>query len=145
MGQRIAVIHEGRLRQAGTPAVVYSEPADTFTARFIGSPGMNILPLGDLPRPLRVRPPRRVAGLAALMGVRPEHLTLIARSKGSGDAVVRMVEPLGAETLVHLDAYGQTLVARVPGIPEIPEDARVGLRVESKHVHYFGADGTRLA
>src|SRR2546430_4095635 len=43
MGQRIAVLHEGRLRQLGTPADVYQRPADVFVARFIGSPGMNVL------------------------------------------------------------------------------------------------------
>src|SRR5213083_1908837 len=43
MGQRIAVLHEGRLRQLGTPGEVYERPADEFVARFIGSPGMNIL------------------------------------------------------------------------------------------------------
>src|SRR5437870_744879 len=43
MGQRIAVLHEGRLHQVGTPAEVYQRPADVFVARFIGSPGMNIL------------------------------------------------------------------------------------------------------
>ena len=43
MGQRIAVLHEGRLRQLGTPTEVYQRPADVFVARFIGSPGMNIL------------------------------------------------------------------------------------------------------
>src|SRR5438552_2308438 len=44
MGQRIAVLHEGRLRQLGTPAQVYQRPADVFVARLIGSPGMNVLP-----------------------------------------------------------------------------------------------------
>src|SRR5207302_1311879 len=43
MGQRIAVLQEGRLRQLGTPAEVYERPADTFVARFLGHPGMNIL------------------------------------------------------------------------------------------------------
>src|SRR6266480_4204533 len=43
MGQRIAVLHEGRLRQLGTPTEVYQRPADVVVARFIGSPGMNIL------------------------------------------------------------------------------------------------------
>src|SRR5437667_3447981 len=43
MGQRIAVLREGRLHQVGTPAEVYRRPADVFVARFIGSPGMNIL------------------------------------------------------------------------------------------------------
>src|SRR5437588_2756913 len=43
MGQRIAVLDAGRLRQLGTPAEVYGQPADVFVARFIGNPGMNVL------------------------------------------------------------------------------------------------------
>src|SRR5438034_923545 len=43
MGQRIALLYEGRLRQLGTPAEVYARPADVFVARFVGSPGMNVL------------------------------------------------------------------------------------------------------
>src|SRR5438876_10597975 len=43
MGQRIAVLHEGRLRQVGTPEDVYQRPADVHVARFIGTPGMNVL------------------------------------------------------------------------------------------------------
>ena len=145
MGQRIAVLHEGRLRQAGTPAVVYETPADAFTARFIGSPGMNIIPLGVPPRPFRVRVPPRLGDQATHVGVRPEHLALAAPGKRADAAVVRMVEPLGAETLVHLEAIGHRLVARIPGIPAVPADARVGLRVAPAHLHYFTADGTRLA
>src|SRR5205807_1260566 len=43
MGQRIAVLHEGRLRQVGTPEEVYQRPADVHVARFVGTPGMNVL------------------------------------------------------------------------------------------------------
>src|SRR5260221_10783863 len=43
MGQRIAVLHEGGLRQVGTPADVYQRPADVHVARCIGTPGMNVL------------------------------------------------------------------------------------------------------
>src|SRR3989441_412902 len=46
MGQRIGVLYEGRLRQVGTPAEVYARPADVFVARFVGSPGMNVLRVG---------------------------------------------------------------------------------------------------
>jgi ABC-type sugar transport system ATPase subunit len=145
MGQRIAVMHEGRLHQAGTPADVYGAPADLFTARFLGSPGMNVIAFTEPPRPFQMRVPRRHAGRVVSVGVRPEHLALTATGKRTSDAIVRMVEPLGAETLVHLDAGGQSLVARVAGIPTLPEDARVGLHVLPAHLHFFDAAGTRLA
>jgi multiple sugar transport system ATP-binding protein len=48
LGDRIAVLNEGKLRQIGTPEEVYSNPADTFVAQFVGSPPMNLIELGDL-------------------------------------------------------------------------------------------------
>jgi ABC-type sugar transport system ATPase subunit len=105
---------------------------------------MNIVPLGETPRPFRLRLPRRMTGLAVHVGVRPEHL-MVATPGRTADGVVRMLEPLGAETLVHLEAGGQPLVARVPGIATFAVDARVALRVDPGQLHYFGADGARLA
>ena len=57
LGQRIAVLHEGRVRQLGPPETVYDEPADTFVATFLGSPPMNL-----------------VKHDGVLVGFRPEHL-----------------------------------------------------------------------
>jgi ABC-type sugar transport system ATPase subunit len=56
-----------------------------------------------------------------------------------------MVEPLGSETLVHLDAGGAAFVAKVPGIPALTTGDRVGVRVEPHHVHLFDTTGARLA
>ena len=69
----------------------------------------------------------------------------VARAGGEGDAEVRMVEPLGSETLVHLDAGGQPVVARVPGLIEVPDGQRIGLRVDVKRLHFFDASGARVA
>jgi ABC-type sugar transport system ATPase subunit len=151
MGQRIAVLHEGRLRQVGPPALVYQSPADAFVAAFIGSPGMNVL--AGAPEPER----KRVVGCGSLrfrmasnvtgpvqIGVRPEHVTLGAVGEGIGDADVRMVEPLGSETLVHLDAGGTGLVAKVPGIPPLGPGSRVSVQVEPAQVHLFDAAGAHL-
>ncbi len=152
MGRRIAVLHRGQLRQVGTPAEVYGRPADAFVARFIGSPGMNLVPGAADPKrkrvaicgSLRIRAPLAVPDRVQL-GVRPEHVSLGDPSEGSGAALVRMVEPLGSETLVHLDAGGATVVAKVPGIPALAPGDRVGVRMEPHHVHLFDASGARLA
>jgi multiple sugar transport system ATP-binding protein len=56
MGDRVVVMHLGEVRQIGTPADVYDEPADTFVATFLGSPPMNLI---EMPR--------------AVIGFRPEH------------------------------------------------------------------------
>jgi multiple sugar transport system ATP-binding protein len=125
MGDRIAVLHNGRLQQYGPPRELYARPANLFVARFIGSPEMNLyeatldasgdlvlgsqrLALGQRPAPLEGR-----AGRKLIVGVRPEDLLLDAgetgaaafgSGSGSGSAEagtltadVRVVEPLGSE------------------------------------------------
>ncbi len=154
MGQRIAVLEAGRLRQVGTPAELYGRPADVFVARFIGSPGMNILPgrgrgtedeggvvdcgTWSVPVPLA-----RYEG-EIYLGVRPEHVSLVALDQGIGAAEVRGVEPLGPDTLVRLDAGGQPLVARVHGIPDLRAGDRVGVKLDRRRLHLFDAAGARL-
>jgi len=156
MGQRIAVLEAGRLRQVGTPAELYGRPADVFVARFIGSPGMNILPgrgrgtegedeggvvdcgAWSVPVPLE-----RYEG-EIYLGVRPEHVSLVAPDQGVGAAEVRGVEPLGPDTLVRLDAGGQPLVARVHGIPDLRPGDRVGVKLDRRRLHLFDTAGTRL-
>src|SRR5437762_11963661 len=153
MGQRIAVLHEGRLRQLGTPTEVYQRPADVFVARFIGSPGMNILhgtalerrgettvDFGSFAIPVTLS---EYAGQVHL-GVRPEHVAMCGAEQGQGNAQVRVVEPLGAETLVHLDAGGQPLVARLPGIVDVRVGDRVGFRLDRRHLHLFDVAEARL-
>src|SRR5436309_5358013 len=155
MGQRIAVLHEGRLRQLGTPAEVYQRPADVFVARFIGSPGMNVLAgrgtgmregggvvdCGSLSVPVALE---HYEGEIHL-GVRPEHGSLCGEDQGMGNAEVVVVEPLGAETLVHLAAGGQPLIARLPGLVELRTGDHVGLKLDRRRLHLFDVAGERLA
>ena len=70
MGDRIAVMNEGRLEQVGTPAEVYDEPANRFVAGFIGSPGMSFAPAERLRARARGRDRRRAAGVRAAVGGR---------------------------------------------------------------------------
>ncbi len=149
LGQRVAVLEGGRLRQVGTPAEVYGRPASVFVARLLGSPGMNILAgrgkggvvdVGVWSVPVTLE---RYEGEIHL-GVRPEHVGLVDPDQGLGPAEVRVVEPLGAETLVRLDAGGQLLVARVPGLRDFQPGDRVGVKVDRQHVHLFDAAGERI-
>ena len=154
MGQRIAVLEGGRLRQVGTPAELYGLPADVFVARFIGNPGMNILAgrgrgtgdaggvvdCGTWSVPVALE---RYEG-EIYLGVRPEHVSLVASDQGIGTAHVRGVEPLGPDTLVRLDAGGQPLVARVHGISDLRAGDPVGVKLDRRQLHLFDAAGARL-
>lgn len=119
LGDRIAVLREGRIEQIGTPEELYGGPVNTFVATFIGSPPMNLLKaalvkeekgfyvaLGDK----RIRMPEQKAALLnaiapgpCIFGIRPEHI-LVNPGKGIQQfkAKVDSVEPMGREMLLHV-------------------------------------------
>jgi len=153
LARRLAVLEGGRLHQTGSPRELYETPADTQVAHLMGRPGMNVLPgLARHERratevecgPLRIPVPLREYDGQIQIGVRPEHVAIVPRGAGVGDATVRLAEPSGADTLLHLDAGGVSLVARVPGLPDIAAGAVVGLGVDPGHIHFFDSSGIRL-
>ena len=124
MGDRVAVLREGTVRQFESPQYLYDHPAEVFVAGFIGSPAMNLyrvefvvdppsIKLGSQlmrlsPETLVERPAlARHTGRSVIVGFRPEHLTIDGGDdEASFEAEVNLVEPLGADVLVHfsLDA-----------------------------------------
>ncbi|WP_395703408.1 sn-glycerol-3-phosphate import ATP-binding protein UgpC [Aquabacterium sp.] len=144
LAQRMIVMNAGRIEQIGTPEAVYSRPATTFVAGFIGSPPMNLLQgqadgsrfaLEGVSLPLPSAAPR--AG-ALILGVRPEHTEL--RPDGHWPLKVEMIEMLGAERLVY-GRLGQVLFtvrldATLPS-PRLGETVR--LEVTPEHLHWFDA------
>ncbi len=134
MGTRIVVMNGGCIRQVASPMEVYERPADTFTASFIGTPPMNLLPPG-------------VADLGMTVGVRPESVRVIPEENATGDAgfpaVVELVEPLGAETIVHatLDRRGIAMIARLSGNVGFRAGQRVRMLPDLSRAVYFGPTG----
>ena len=147
MSDRVALMLDGRILQLGTPRALYDDPADLRVAQFLGSPRINVLDgvatgegvrLGDVVLPFAVDAPE---GTALHLGVRPERVSLAAMGM---PGVVRHVEYLGAEALVHVDTAAGALVARVPGVDVAVEEA-VRLSVDWAGVLVFDASGGRLA
>lgn len=143
LGDRIVVMRDGRVEQAGAPAQVYREPATTFVARFVGSPPMNLF-AGPVPA--------LGAGEELIAGVRPHDILLTAPEAGDADAtgVVELVEPLGSELRVHLAFPGTGGFSRATAVA--PPDAgmapgdRVGVRLRRDRLHLFRkSTGQRLA
>src|SRR6059036_1921459 len=155
MGERIAVLHEGRLRQVGTPEEVYQRPADVHVAHFVGTPGMNVLQgrgrgTGEGERVIEAGSLTIPVELSTYegelqVGIRPEYVGLCAVDKGVGNVDVLVVEPLGSETLVHLNTGGQALVARLPGFADVRVGTRVGVKVDRRRLYLFDAAGAPLA
>ena len=167
MGDRIAVMHEGTLRQLDTPLGVYARPADTFVASFIGSPSMNLLHAsvvhGD-------EVTLRFTGLdtsvmldedvAAILssagtssvevGVRPEAVRVSPRKRprpGTLSARFHMdiVEPMGPDIVYHASREGVRIVGRQP-TDVLPEAGyEVDLQIDLSQAHYFDPEsGKRL-
>jgi multiple sugar transport system ATP-binding protein len=135
MGDRIAVMDRGVLQQIGTPEELYTQPVNTFVARFIGSPSMNVLPAGVL----------GIGGDGQLAGFRPEHVEL-----GNGrpdtlsyDALVEVVEYLGDEQLAHVRLLDQDVVVKLPVEPRLEAGTTRQFSVALDQVRLFEAESGR--
>jgi multiple sugar transport system ATP-binding protein len=128
LGDRIAVLRDGELQQLATPHDIWREPANAFVARFVGSPGMNLLGTGS---PLGVEVPPETH-----VGVRPEHVSL--GSEGVAAEVI-LTEQIGNEAIVHLSSGGERLIARIDAAAAPPSGARVHVSVRRDDLHLFDA------
>ncbi|MGZ5114429.1 MAG: ABC transporter ATP-binding protein [Usitatibacter sp.] len=138
MADRVVLIREGRIEQEGSPEDLYAKPATMFAARFIGTPGMNLVALADGRDGAVVRGaqdtvfPGRGNGLT--LGVRPEHIGLA--NSGGFAGTVSSSEYHGADTILTVRVGEETLFVRAPG--QLAEAAgtpvRLAWKPESQHV-----------
>jgi multiple sugar transport system ATP-binding protein len=152
MGDRIAVMNDGKLQQLDTPETLHERPANLFVAGFIGSPSMNFFPAkvvgsngqavadaGFFKAPVGGKAAEAV-GRDVILGIRPEDINDMATERQDGqlplDAKVEVVEFLGNELQLLLSADSTNFIARVgtqtstkPG-----QTLRVGLNLKKLHV-----------
>ena len=145
LADKIILMDQGRIIQAGTPRELYERPASLFAARFIGSPRMNILPCEHLPAAARKL---LSADDAKWLGIRPEHIDIVAADapEASCAGEVELVEYLGAETYVYIACAGLgSLTVRLDSFERPRGHERVGLRFNPQRTHGFTAAGQALA
>jgi multiple sugar transport system ATP-binding protein len=164
LGDRVAVLKDGRLQQVGPPEELYDRPGNLFVAGFIGSPPMNLLDvqLTDrgasiggrqifLPRPV-VASLVEEGARTATVGFRPESAELTGADDGLPVEVV-VVEDLGADTFAHgrldvdLRSAGpeDLITVRVDGRMPPARGDRIGLRVPTDRLHVFSTrSGLRI-
>jgi len=135
MGDRIAVMSRGVLQQIGTPEELYTKPANTFVAQFIGSPSMNVLPSSTI----------GVGTDGQLAGFRPEHVHLGASHNGAVtyDALVEVVEYLGDEQLAHLRLDDKEVVAKLPVEPRLQMGTTETFSVPLRNVLLFDPESSQ--
>jgi ABC-type sugar transport system ATPase subunit len=158
LADRIVVMRGGEIEQIGSPLDIYSQPSTYFVADFFGSPSMNLI-AGDVAHEggsVRFRSARfdvelssRYAAVApgkATLGIRPEHVG-VGVNGGDNVLPVRLVEPLGKDTLLYFDdGSDRAFVAVSEGLANarMESGTPVSLTFEPPNLYLFGTDGRRI-
>ncbi|GAA0450451.1 sn-glycerol-3-phosphate ABC transporter ATP-binding protein UgpC [Halococcus dombrowskii] len=166
MGDRIAILDDGRLQQVATPLEAYHEPANRFVAGFIGEPSMNFFEttvengrlVGEnFDYPLSEDTRADIGDTADVtLGVRPEDIELVDAVEGDGEhdfrTVVDVVEPVGSGNNVYLAFEGdesaseldmdesQTFVATIGGLRRIEAGQPAIARLPENAIHLFDSE-----
>ena len=145
MADQVVLMRAGHIEQDGTPEMLYERPATIFTAQFVGTPPMNILPFARIEDPdgwlARLNVPDRDRATIAL-GVRPESL----RIEDQGvPATVRSVEYLGADSLIETTVGGERAVVRAGGNTRVRPGDMIRLVWDPGATHWFDlSSGIRI-
>jgi multiple sugar transport system ATP-binding protein len=161
LADRIVVLQAGRIVQAGTPDEIYHQPQHRFVAEFTGSPPMNLmdvtlvreggrctvtLPDGsDLPlTPRQDALCSHAPSPKVVLGVRPETLEVVADGAthpawATRSLEVTLVEPLGAENVVHLALGEFDLIGRFPNAVRPAQGGRLNVAFNPDALHFFDA------
>jgi multiple sugar transport system ATP-binding protein len=152
LADRVVVMNGGHIEQIGTPDEVYHAPASLFVAGFIGAPTMNLIPaqrddehglrLGSAPDALPITAARLPDVKDLMFGLRPEDVEVAPDNSAPAGhvdvpALVEVIEPLGADTLVFTTVAGHPVAARVrPEIRPAPGSS-LKLRFNLGRMHLF--------
>ncbi len=155
MGDRIAVMKDGRIQQVGEPLQIYMHPINRFVASFIGSPTMNFLDVHVVKKgegyhveskgfslPVPEEKKRAIApyeGKEVILGVRPEDLSEGGENRGAGTlkAHVEVVQPVGNQIYVDVKVGAHNLLAAVPPQSLVKTMEEMALNPRLDNLHYF--------
>ena len=137
MADQVVLLNKGRIEQNAAPRTLYSSPATTFAARFIGTPAMNLLRLQDG----RIAGSQVAVGHAgALLGIRPESVAL----GGDIPATVQSLEYLGADLVLRCAVGSEVITVRADGQCDLAAGAQVALQWPAQAEHFFDSHGNRV-
>ncbi|MFO8114468.1 MAG: ABC transporter ATP-binding protein [Halorubrum sp.] len=158
MGDRLAILNDGKLQQVGAPTEVYENPVNEFVAGFIGSPSMNFIDVDvetdgttaairsesvglDLELSAEYVAGHDVETGPYTLGVRPENIKIVEGPTGDETLIstVEVVEPIGSDNYVHLDVNEDFLARSTPDIKPAAGD-EVGIVFDEANIHLFDAE-----
>ena len=158
MADRIAVMRAGIIEQIASPHEIFQKPANLFVAGFIGTPQMNLIPAtitehtGEQTsfalnngQSIKLAADPAVKTLAqgsqVTLGIRPRNLEIVSEPAEDGlSSTIDIVEPMGAETLGHLNDGSNDIRVVTDWRTPLDEGAAVHVRFQANAVHVFGAD-----
>ncbi|MGR9246856.1 ABC transporter ATP-binding protein [Rhizobium leguminosarum] len=171
MASRIVVLNQGVIEQVGSPLELYRNPDNLFVAGFLGAPRMNFLGVtvdevsgrnvtvsapGLVPVMVELAEATALAkGASLTLGVRPENISMVADGAQGGaiNGAVRLVEHLGRETILYVDAGNLRTIASESGTGNITvqlsyvapfaADQNVALKLDANELYLFSPDGGR--
>ncbi|MBB2700375.1 sn-glycerol-3-phosphate ABC transporter ATP-binding protein UgpC [Rhizobium phaseoli] len=171
MASRIVVLNQGIIEQVGSPLELYRNPDNLFVAGFLGAPRMNFLGVtvdavnghsvtvsapGLSPLTVELSQPATLSkGTGLTLGVRPEAISVVAEGSESGavHGEVRLVEHLGRETILYVDAGNLQTIASESGTGNITAQLsyvapfaagqKVALKLDAGELYLFAPDGGR--
>lgn len=155
LGQRIVVMKDGVIQQVAPPLEVYRKPANVFVAGFIGTPPMNLIN-GQLVKKsgrtffsgsgIDFELPEGCAGVHGenreiVLGMRPEDVEWAGESDGPGiiNGTAELVEYLGGETLVMMQAGGTSLQVKIESQVPVKLDQKISIQASAGSLHFFDA------
>ncbi len=140
MADQVVLLNGGQVEQIAAPADLYERPASVFAAQFLGTPPMNVLPLG-LAVEHGVAPGiDGLNGKAWSLGIRPEHVCL---GETGMPAKVTAIDYMGSETVLRLRQGEQVLMARVNGRTDLEIGETAHATWQAADLHLFDGDGIR--
>ncbi|MDR3004631.1 MAG: ABC transporter ATP-binding protein [Acidovorax sp.] len=144
MADQVVLLHQGKVEQCAAPRAMYEQPATTFAAKFIGTPAMNLLQLqGGAIAGSEIRLPAPAG--AAWLGLRPEAVRWVDAGHDAVAATVVGQEYLGADVVLRCQIGSEQLTVRAPGQQQAVQGAAASLAWLPQDMHFFDAQGRRMA
>lgn len=148
MGNRIAVLNDGKLMQIGTPDEVYNTPADVFTAGFLGSPQMNFFDVTISDKDLIIKGQKFETGMMInpeirTLGIRPEHIEIDNKTPDFV-ANIERIEFLGYEQLIYAEVNELDFCIRTGINIKYHAGENIPVKFNRENLHFFNTHGTRI-
>jgi multiple sugar transport system ATP-binding protein len=159
MADKIVVLQSGIIEQVGSPLELYHKPRNMFVAGFIGSPKMNFLKATATPKKNgiaidlagggSITIPAQGAKLSGetkvTLGIRPEHIEVVAKGKADTRAKLRLAEYLGSETMFYLTmADGSDISVKADGLAKADTGSEMLLNLPPAACHLFDEKGETI-